>query len=75
MKAIPYEKISQMKNMHLPRFRLIFSVVFFKIFDMTTPTYFIDTYDSPLGELTLCATTDALVGLWFCGQKYFRAGF
>lgn len=74
MKAIPYEKISQMKNTCLPRFRLIFPVAFFKIFDMTTPTYFIDTYDSPLGELTLCATPDALVGLWFFGQKYFRAG-
>ena len=53
---------------------MIFCVAFFKILGMENAVYFIDTYDSPLGELTLCATTDALVGLWFRGQKYFRAG-
>lgn len=28
-------------------------------------------YDSPLGEILLAAKDDALIGLWFAGQKYF----
>lgn len=28
-------------------------------------------YDSPLGGITLASDGDALVGLWFDGQKYF----
>lgn len=28
-------------------------------------------YDSPLGELTLCAREDRLVGVWIQGQAYF----
>lgn len=31
-------------------------------------------YPSPLGELTLAAQDDALVGLWLPGQKYFGGG-
>lgn len=31
-------------------------------------------YASPLGEITLAAHGGALVGLWFQGQKYDRAG-
>jgi methylated-DNA-[protein]-cysteine S-methyltransferase len=32
------------------------------------------TYDSPLGPVTLAERDGALVGLWFCGQKYDRHG-
>lgn len=28
-------------------------------------------YFSPIGEITLAATDDKLIGLWFAGQKYF----
>ncbi len=28
-------------------------------------------YDSPLGRILLAGREDALVGLWFEGQKYF----
>ena len=28
-------------------------------------------YDSPLGGITLASNGDALIGLWFDGQKYF----
>ena len=28
------------------------------------------TYNSPLGEIYLCGTQDALTGLWFAQQKY-----
>lgn len=31
-------------------------------------------YESPLGVITLCADNGALIGLWFKGQKYDRAG-
>ena len=31
-------------------------------------------YDSPLGGVTLAGDGDALVGLWFDGQKHFGAG-
>lgn len=31
-------------------------------------------YNSPLGEITLAADKGALIGLWFVGQKYDRAG-
>lgn len=30
-------------------------------------------YHSPVGEITLGATSDKLVGLWIAGQKYFGA--
>ena len=30
-------------------------------------------YDSPLGPIMLAADGDALIGLWFEGQKYFAA--
>lgn len=29
------------------------------------------TYDSPLGEITLASDGEAIVGLWFEGQKHF----
>lgn len=32
---------------------------------------FISHYDSPLGGITLAATSNKLCGLWFDGQKYF----
>ncbi len=32
-------------------------------------------YDSPLGQILLAAKENALVGLWFEGQKYFLSGF
>ena len=31
-------------------------------------------YESPLGRILLCAHEGALIGLWFEGQKYERAG-
>lgn len=31
-------------------------------------------YDSPLGAVTLARDDDALIGLWFAGQKYYGAG-
>lgn len=31
-------------------------------------------YDSPLGGITLASDGEALVGLWFDGQKYYFAG-
>lgn len=31
------------------------------------------TYNSPLGEITLCSDGTNLVGVWFNGQKYFAA--
>lgn len=34
---------------------------------------YISHYLSPLGSITLAATSDALTGLWFDGQKYDRA--
>lgn len=33
--------------------------------------YYSARYDSPVGELTLVSTQEALVGLWICAQKYF----
>ncbi len=35
---------------------------------------YIRHYDSPLGGITMAADGEALVGLWFDGQKYFAAG-
>lgn len=32
---------------------------------------FIHHYDSPLGGITMASDGDALIGLWFDGQKYF----
>ncbi|HJV66000.1 MAG TPA: methylated-DNA--[protein]-cysteine S-methyltransferase [Geomonas sp.] len=32
------------------------------------------TIDTPLGPMTAAAEDDAIVGLWFDGQKYFPAG-
>ena len=34
----------------------------------------ISSYDSPLGKITLASRGCKLVGLWFDGQKYDRAG-
>lgn len=34
----------------------------------------IRNYDSPLGPMTIAARDGALVGLWFCGQKYDCCG-
>ncbi len=33
-----------------------------------------DTYESPLGPITLAADEEGLTGLWFEGQKYYAAG-
>ncbi|AEB06202.1 methylated-DNA/protein-cysteinemethyltransferase [Coriobacterium glomerans PW2] len=35
---------------------------------------YIDTYHSPLGDIMLASDGEALIGLWFEGQKYFAAG-
>lgn len=35
-------------------------------------TYFYD-YNSPLGKITMASDGEALIGLWFEGQKYFKA--
>ncbi len=32
---------------------------------------YIHHYDSPLGGITLASNGEALIGLWFDGQKYF----
>ena len=32
---------------------------------------YIHSYDSPLGAITLASDGDAIVGLWFDGQKYY----
>lgn len=34
---------------------------------------FTSTYLSPLGEITMAGSTQALTGLWFSGQKHFGA--
>ena len=34
---------------------------------------FTTTYASPLGEIVLASDGEALLGLWFAGQKYFEA--
>lgn len=34
---------------------------------------YIHHYDSPLGGITMASDGDALIGLWFDGQKYFAA--
>ncbi|MCF0141790.1 MAG: methylated-DNA--[protein]-cysteine S-methyltransferase [Parasporobacterium sp.] len=36
--------------------------------------YYYNYYHSPLGEILLKSTADALTGLWFAGQKYFNPG-
>lgn len=33
--------------------------------------HYLSYYTSPLGELTLASDGEALVGLWFAGQKYY----
>jgi len=33
--------------------------------------YYKTECNSPIGKLTLCATKDALIGVWIEGQKYF----
>ena len=35
---------------------------------------YIFRYLSPLGEMTMAGSGEQLTGLWFCGQKYDRAG-
>lgn len=35
---------------------------------------YICKYSSPLGGITIAGDGDALIGLWFDGQKYFGAG-
>lgn len=35
-------------------------------------TYLYD-YNSPLGKITMASDGEALIGLWFEGQKYFKA--
>lgn len=35
-------------------------------------TYLYD-YNSPLGKITMASNGEALIGLWFEGQKYFKA--
>ena len=34
---------------------------------------YIAHYPSPLGDITLAGTKEAVTGLWFDGQKYFKA--
>ena len=34
---------------------------------------YISHYNSPLGSITLASYDDALIGLWFDGQKHFRS--
>lgn len=36
--------------------------------------YYTTHYNSPLGGITIASDSDALVGLWFDGQKYFAVG-
>lgn len=31
-------------------------------------------YSSPIGSISLASDGQSLIGLWFCGQKYFQAG-
>ena len=35
---------------------------------------YVNHCQSPLGGITLASDGDAIVGLWFDGQKYFGAG-
>lgn len=35
---------------------------------------YINTYESPLGRITLASDGEALTGLWFHNQKYYAAG-
>lgn len=41
---------------------------------MEPNSFFIDEYNSPIGKITIAAHDNALVGLWFAGQKYYMAG-
>lgn len=34
--------------------------------------YYSMKYESPLGMITVASTENAVVGLWFDGQKYFE---
>ena len=34
---------------------------------------YIDSFDSPIGRMTMAGDGEALIGLWFDGQKYDRA--
>lgn len=34
--------------------------------------YYSMKYESPLGMITVVSTENAVVGLWFDGQKYFE---
>ena len=35
---------------------------------------YITTYHSPIGNITLAAEGQSLIGAWFEGQKYYMAG-
>lgn len=41
---------------------------------MNNSSVFISEYNTPIGRVTLAANGNKLCGLWFAGQKYFRAG-
>ena len=36
--------------------------------------HYTSRYNSPLGEILLAADEEGLIGLWFCGGKYFANG-
>ena len=44
------------------------------IFGRNEDMIFVSHYDSPLGILYLAADEEALMGVWFEGQKYFASG-
>lgn len=35
--------------------------------------YYSTNYDSPLGEMLIVGDAESIVGVWFYGQKYFKA--
>lgn len=37
--------------------------------------FYTDTYESPLGQMTLLSDDNYLLGLWFSGQAYFGADY
>lgn len=38
---------------------------------MTNTLFYQTTFNSPIGELTLCAKEDNLIGIWIKNQKYY----
>ena len=43
------------------------------VLNISFMSFYIHTYTSPMGAMMMAGEDDSLVGLWFVGQKYYRA--